>query len=125
MQILAIAVGGAAGALARYGVTVALGRWLGTGWPFGTLVVNVLGSVLLGVVAEAAARRGDLGPVVALVGVGFCGAFTTFSTFGVETVRLLERGDAVGALVSVAANVLLACLGAALGVALARGALAA
>lgn len=87
-----VAVGGAAGAVARYG----LGGWIqdrtGFGFPWGTLVVNVLGCLLLGFAIrylEAVRLPAELR---ALVGVGVLGAFTTFSTFSYETVGLLEEG---------------------------------
>lgn len=92
MTLLYVAVGGAAGALARYG----LGGWVqsraGFGFPAGTLVVNVLGCLLIGFALrylEAVRLAPD---VRALVAVGVLGGFTTFSTFGYETVALLEDG---------------------------------
>jgi len=92
MTLLYIALGGAAGAVARYG----LGGWIqgraGFGFPVGTLMVNVLGSLLAGCsLRYLEAVR--LGPEMrALVAVGLLGAFTTFSTFSYETVMLLEEG---------------------------------
>jgi fluoride exporter len=92
MILLYIAAGGAAGALARYG----LGGWIqdraGFGFPWGTLVVNVLGSLLMGLAIrylEATRLAPDLR---ALITIGILGAFTTFSTFTYETVTLLENG---------------------------------
>lgn len=91
MTALLVALGAAVGAPLRY----LADRWLhpreGVFLPRGTLLVNVIGSFLLGAVASAFGR-GSLGPdTVALVGTGFCGALTTYSTFGYESVRLVER----------------------------------
>lgn len=92
MTLLYIAVGGAAGALARYG----LGGWVqdraGFGFPWGTLVVNVLGCLLIGFALRYVEAARMSAEVRAFVGVGVLGAFTTFSTFGYETVALLEEG---------------------------------
>lgn len=92
MVWLLIAVGGGAGAVARYGI----GGWIqeraGFGFPWGTLVVNVLGSLLVGF-ALRYLEGVRVGPETrALVAVGILGAFTTFSTFSYETVALLEEG---------------------------------
>lgn len=92
MILLYIALGGAAGALARYG----LGGWVqdraGFGFPWGTLVVNVLGCLLIGF-AMRYLEAVRLAPEVrALTAVGILGAFTTFSTFSYETVALIEDG---------------------------------
>lgn len=103
MTALLVAVGGAVGALLRYLVDVAAAARFGRRFPVGTLLVNVAGSLLLGMVTGAAVAH----PVGALVGTGFCGALTTYSTFGAETVRLLsERRPGLAGL-SVAANVTL------------------
>ena len=92
LLLLAVAVGGAVGALARHTLAVWAHGWLGTAFPWGTLLVNVLGSFLLGAalpVLEATAA----GPEVrALVAVGILGAFTTFSTFTWEALALLQQG---------------------------------
>lgn len=92
MTLLAVALGGAAGALARYG----LGGWVqaraGLGFPWGTLVVNVLGCLLIGLAVGIFEGVRVAPEVRALIIVGFLGAFTTFSTFGWETVVLLQEG---------------------------------
>ncbi|KHL03891.1 hypothetical protein LK10_08255 [Sinomonas humi] len=92
--ILLVAVGGIPGALARYGLGLALPA--PGGWPLPTLVINLVGAFILGLLLEALARRGpDHGPrrtLRLLVGTGFCGAFTTYSTFAVESVRLFTAG---------------------------------
>ena len=115
MKWLLIAVGGALGALARNGVYERLADAEGS-FPLATLLVNVSGAFALGVVIEAGLRRPGMEIVVFGVGVGFLGAFTTFSTFGLETVRLIERGSIVAALVTTLLNVTGAVFAAALGV---------
>ncbi len=92
MTLLFIALGGAAGALARYGLAGWVQDRAGFGFPAGTMVVNVLGCLLIGFAMrylEAVRLAPD---VRALVTVGMLGAFTTFSTFSYETVALLEDG---------------------------------
>ena len=88
MTLLAVGCGGAAGAVSRYAVTLALDRR-----GLDVLAVNVAGSFALGVVLGA----GLEGPAGLALGVGFCGAFTTFSSFAVETVRLAEDGEPIAA----------------------------
>ncbi|MGQ0841992.1 fluoride efflux transporter FluC [Actinokineospora sp.] len=84
MTALLITLGAAVGAPLRYLTDQALRRRFGPGFPWGTLAVNVAGSVVLGGLAGASAWVGTL------LGTGFCGALTTYSAFGYETVRLLE-----------------------------------
>lgn len=96
-SLLLVGVGGSVGALSRYLVQAAIEAEV---FPTGTLVVNVVGSFVLGVVAFA-----GLPPGVALtVGTGACGAFTTFSSFAFETVRLVETGHPVLAGANAAGN---------------------
>ncbi len=110
-RLLAIAVGGALGALLRYGVGTGVDRWLGRDFPWGILLVNVSGSVAMGAAYALLVERELLNPALrAVLMVGLLGAFTTFSTFSLDTVHLLERGEALRALVNVAAGVLL-CVG--------------
>ena len=92
---LLIGAGGSVGALSRYYVTVGVTRLMGGGWPFGTFAVNLVGCLVLGYLSALAARE-LLHPVLRpLVMVGFLGAFTTFSTFGYETVKLWRESDSV------------------------------
>lgn len=103
MSALMVALGAAVGAPARFLVDLALQRRLGQAFPWGTLTVNVLGSFLLGVFMAL-----PLPPeALALLGTGFCGALTTYSTFAYETVRLARTGARRHALVSVAAHLVL------------------
>jgi len=105
---LSIAVGGALGSMARYATGVYVGRWLGMAFPWGTLLINVLGSFLIGVFAESFALRWDASQStrVFLV-VGICGGYTTFSTFSLDVVTLLNRGELVAASSYIAASVVL------------------
>ncbi len=90
MIILLVAIGAAVGAPARYLTDRAVSTRWRTVFPYGTLVVNVVGSLILGVLLGGAARHGVSAQVAALGGTGFCGALTTYSTFGYETLRLLH-----------------------------------
>lgn len=105
MTVLYIALGAAAGAPLRYLADVAIQRRHDSVFPWGTLAVNVVGSFIFGLIA-ALARGGDLSTgVVAGLGVGFCGALTTYSTFGYETLRLIDGGARFYALANVGVSV--------------------
>lgn len=120
MILVAIGFAGALGALARYGVSVAALRWLGEEFPYGTLCVNLVGCFLLGIIAEITLKDTGFSPQTrAIIGTGFLGAFTTFSTFGVETYRAMEAGAWGVAASNVAVNVVGGLLLVAAGVALA------
>ncbi|MCY3563338.1 MAG: CrcB family protein [Acidimicrobiia bacterium] len=101
---IAVFCGGSLGALARYG----LGEWLD---PVGqvltaTVVANLLGSAILGVLAGMTARRGERGVAWSLLGVGFSGALTTFSTLAVEAITIFDEGGPAAAAVYVGGSVL-------------------
>lgn len=87
MTLLYVVLGGAVGAPARYLLDLSVQSRIPGRFPTGTLLVNVSGSLMLGLIAGAASP----GWVASGLGVGFCGAFTTFSTFGLEAVRLFEQ----------------------------------
>jgi len=109
--IFLVAFGGAAGAVARLLVGDSLSRRFGTGWPYGTLFINVTGCFAIGLFLSAAATRAEMSPGWRyLFPVGFVGGYTTFSTYGFETYRMLQLGHAAGAAAYVAAsNVLGLC----------------
>lgn len=106
---LAVAFGGAFGALLRFGVCSVTDRCIGRGFPYGTLAVNVLGGFLVGLILTRAAAHMDTNPVLrnALI-IGCLGGFTTFSAFAWDTVSLASDGNMTHALVNTAANVVLA-----------------
>ena len=105
MLLLCIALGGGAGAYARYRLSRAIYARAGRRFPWGTLAVNLAGSFALGLVLPQLAS--DASPLRALVTVGFLGAFTTFSTFAAEAVALLEDGRRRRAAGYVAASLVL------------------
>ncbi|MBI1352838.1 MAG: fluoride efflux transporter CrcB [Acidobacteria bacterium] len=108
MMVLGIAIAGALGAVARYGVSLWALRQFGSGFPIGTLLVNLAGCFGLGFLAEVTLEDPTMSANVrAIVGTGFFGAFTTFSTFGVETFRAMEAGEWGVALTNLLVNVLL------------------
>ncbi|MGZ5052249.1 MAG: fluoride efflux transporter CrcB [Methylobacter sp.] len=94
-QIVAVALGGAFGAVVRFLVSSGIYQWLGRGFPYGTLVVNVIGSFMLGLLTESLMQQRITITFEyrAAILVGFIGAFTTFSTFSLETFYLLEQGQ--------------------------------
>ena len=97
-MLVSIALGGALGAVGRYLMMSGIGRWMSDFLPFATLSVNVLGSFLLGVVIEVLALTWSPGrEMQAFLVVGVLGSFTTFSTFSMDVIFLLERGDMAGA----------------------------
>jgi len=106
VMLLWIAIAGALGALARYGLAGLAHVFFGARLPWGTLVVNLTGCFLLGLLSEVAARTGWVGAELrAAAAIGFLGSFTTFSTFALESFRSLEAGDWVGAASNIGLNV--------------------
>lgn len=106
MTTLVVAAAGALGAAARYLVDHGVSHRLGASFPWGTLTVNVVGSLVGGAVVGLVVFA-DLPSTVALVaGVGFAGSFTTFSTFAFDTVQLAQSGRRRAALASAAGNLL-------------------
>ncbi len=119
--LLAVALGGAVGAVARWSSVGLITRWLGTGFPYGILMVNVTGSFLMGVVVESLlARAGASTELRGFLVVGVLGAFTTFSSFAFDVRALLERDEIVLAMLYVAASVLVSVLALFAGIAVVR-----
>jgi len=119
--LLFVGLAGFAGAVSRYLVGGWVHRFVPATFPYGTLTVNVLGSLLLGAVFELATVRTGLAPEVRLiVGVGFLGAFTTFSSFSLETMNLMREGSYALAGLNVGSNVVLCLVAVWLGIVLVR-----
>jgi len=93
MLYLYLAAGGVVGTLARYRIGIWVPGWAGTGFPWATLLINLSGSFLLGFATRSAALLPVSPEVRGLVTIGFCGAFTTFSTFTLETIGFLQQGE--------------------------------
>ncbi|HVJ31463.1 MAG TPA: fluoride efflux transporter CrcB, partial [Gammaproteobacteria bacterium] len=112
MTVFWVALGGALGSVARYAFSGVAVRWLGAGFPYGTLFVNVTGSFTIGLLAALVASDGRplLGADArACLLVGVLGGFTTFSSFSLETLNLARSGALGPAILNVAASVVL-CL---------------
>ncbi|QQX82366.1 fluoride efflux transporter CrcB [Shewanella sp. KX20019] len=104
-NILFVALGGSIGAVLRYLISLLMLQVFGSGFPFGTLMVNILGSFLMGVV-YALGQVSEVSPEVkAFIGVGMLGALTTFSTFSNESLLLMQEGYLVKAILNVVVNV--------------------
>jgi len=120
-QALAIAAGGAIGSLLRYWVSSGTHAVLGRGFPYGTLTVNILGSLLMGFLYIWLLDRIAAGPVLrAFLLIGVLGGFTTFSSFSIESLNLIEAGHLLKALVNVLLSVTVCIAAAGLGVLMAR-----
>jgi fluoride exporter len=96
--ILAVAAGGAIGSVARYLAGIGSGKLFGINFPWGTLIINVTGSFLIGLFVGLFATRLDLPQAMRIfLTVGICGGYTTFSTFSLDAFYLMERGEAFAA----------------------------
>ncbi|WP_028135020.1 fluoride efflux transporter CrcB [Bradyrhizobium japonicum] len=106
--ILAVAAGGALGAVVRYLVSIGAGRAFGTDFPWGTLIINVTGSFLIGVLTGLFATKWNLPQAARIfLTVGICGGYTTFSTFSLDAWYLIERGQTVASAAYMIASVVL------------------
>lgn len=119
-DVLLVAIGGGLGAVTRYLTGLAAARWLGAGFPWGTLVVNVAGCFAMGLVMAKllnleSGLAGSPGPALRWqldfwqrgVAIGFLGGLTTFSSFGADTIRQLQAGQTGPAMANIAGNLLL------------------
>ncbi|HUP74015.1 MAG TPA: fluoride efflux transporter CrcB [Acidimicrobiales bacterium] len=114
---LAMLAGGAVGAPSRYLLDSYIHTNTEGEFPWGTLAINAIGSLLLGILTGLALEHGLSPTTKVVLGTGFCGAFTTFSTFSFETVRLAEEGATNAACRNIAANVVLGTVLAGVGLA--------
>jgi CrcB protein len=125
-QIILVCIGSSLGGLARWGLTLGAGRLLGTAFPWGTLFINLSGSLFLGWFTTILSERLPPGwwlrpeDLRLLVAVGFTGAYTTFSTFEYESHTLLRDGDGLAGASYIAGSVFLGLLAVRLGIRLAR-----
>ena len=114
-------LGGGLGAALRHGVNLGAARWLGAGFPFGTLIVNVTGSLIMGLIAGYFAYKGDASQNWRLfLTTGILGGYTTFSAFSLDAALLYERGEISLAAIYVLASVALSIAGLFAGLAIAR-----
>jgi len=120
-QFLAIALGGASGALLRFWTSQGVHHLFGRSFPIGTLVVNVLGSFLMGLLFIYLLERSQIAPEwrAALL-IGLLGAFTTFSTFSIETINLIEQGEQFKAFINIMLSVGLCLIATWLGIIIGR-----
>lgn len=120
-MILFIACGGALGAVMRYGASLGVYSLLGRGFPYGTMFVNVSGSLLMGLLSIVMLERFNIGPEWrAAILVGLLGSFTTFSTFSIETLNLMEQGDMARAFANIALSVIVCLAAVWIGISLGR-----
>ena len=106
-ELGAIAAGGAFGAIMRFWVSGGIYAWLGRDFPYGTLSVNVMGSFFIGIAFILLTEKLTLGAEVrSFIMIGFLGAFTTFSTFSIETLFLLQEGLLIKAAANILTNIL-------------------
>lgn len=111
-QMLAVAIGGAIGAMGRYWIVGLVSQWFGRGFPYGTLAVNIAGSILIGLLYTVIVQQLKLEPHwQAILMAGFTGAFTTFSTFALESLNLFQSGRVTAALLYIMLSVM-CCLAA-------------
>jgi fluoride exporter len=120
---LLVGLGGALGAMSRYGFSTLLNRFWTLGFPLATLLINIIGAIAMGLFVGLSARFIPAGAeqLKLFVAVGFLGGFTTFSAFSLDTITLLERGDIAPAILYVALSVVVCLAGLYLGLLLTRG----
>ena len=119
-----VALGGAIGAVARFLVVSGATRFLGAHFPIGTLLVNVIGSLAMGVLAAFLLGPKGTAPIAPFLLTGLLGGFTTFSAFSLDVIRLLEAGRLGSAALYVVGSVVLSILACGMGLWLVRGGLA-
>ena len=108
IKFLNLIIGGAVGTVARYLLAGVVYRFMGSGFPYGTLIVNISGCFILGILASLSDKKFFLGAdMKVFLMIGFCGAFTTFSTLIFESDSLVRNGQAVRAFTNIFASVIL------------------
>ena len=121
LEVCLVAIGGAVGSAARYLVSVWAAARFGTEFPYGTLIVNIVGCFVIGAFMTLATEKASISPYWRLlITVGFVGGMTTFSSFSYETLRLLYEADMLHAFYNVGLNILLGLSATWLGMSAAR-----
>jgi len=106
IQLISIMIGGALGAISRYLLSNIVYGWLGRDFPYGTLTVNMIGSFLMGLLTILFLHKNNIDPALKLgLIVGFLGALTTFSTFSLDTLQLIDEGALIKAMLNVLLSV--------------------
>lgn len=124
MDYLIVFLGGGVGSTCRYGVNMLSTRWFGTGFPVGTLSINLFAALLMGMVVEFAFTKGNLSPhLKLLLTTGLLGGFSTFSAFALEIVELFQRGQTTAAVGYAVVSVIVGAAAVVLGMWLVRQAL--
>lgn len=112
IKLITVFIGGGIGSVFRYWLSTFASKNLPIFFPFGTLIVNIVGSFILGLMIFGWDEKGLIHPTVKLfIGVGFCGGLTTFSTFSLETFNLIKDAEFLIAGLNIAANVLCTLIG--------------
>ena len=120
-HLLMVFVGGALGSVSRYMISIGMSRWLGTGFPYGTLTVNVTGSLCMGFLYVLIVERANLSAEWrSLLLIGLLGGLTTFSSFSMETLLLIQDVAWVKAIANTLLNVILCLVAAWIGLLLGR-----
>ena len=109
--LLLVGVGGAVGSMSRYGVSLIINKFTQNPFPFGTFAINIIGSLLIGILFGLLARHQwlQVGGYL-LLASGFCGGFTTFSTFALENVTLMQKGQSTLAILYIGLSVVIGLL---------------
>jgi CrcB protein len=108
---LFVGLGGAAGSMARYGVSLAVNKFRTGPYPLSTFLINITGSLLIGIIFGLSSRNQWLqSGGVLLLATGFCGGFTTFSSFAVENITLIQRQNSTTAIVYTALSLIIGLL---------------
>ena len=112
MAYVLVFLGGGLGAMLRHGINVAVGRWLGTGFPWSTFLINITGSLVMGLIAGWLAFKSDASQAWRLfLTTGILGGYTTFSTFSLDAALLYERGEITSAALYILGSVTLSIAG--------------